>query len=142
MDLQLIRDTFAPTCTIGRLGINGVHECWTLEDFVRPEGEPKVPGRTAIPYGRYEIMVTHSQRFNQPLPILLSVPGFLGVRIHPGNTDADTEGCILVGRTKGAYFIGESKSAFALLFLKIQQAINEGKVFISIEKASENLLEK
>ena len=134
MELHLIREHFAPTCTIGRLSINGVFECYTLEDVTRPVGEPKVPGRTAIPYGRYEIMVTHSERFNQPLPILLGVPGFLGIRIHPGNTDADTEGCILVGRTKGAYFIGESKSAFAALFLKIQKALSEGKVFITIEK--------
>src|SRR3990167_10319749 len=134
MEIQLIRDTFSPTCTIGRLGINGVHECWTLEDFVRPEGAPKVPGRTAIPYGRYELMITHSERFQRSLPILLGVPGFQGIRIHPGNTDADTEGCILVGRTKGENFIGESKSAFAALSLKLQKARSAGKVFIVIER--------
>jgi len=82
--------------------------------------------------GRYEVVVTFSQRFQRPLPLLLGVPHFTGVRIHPGNTDADTEGCILVGRTKGENFIGESRSAFSLLFLKLQQAVQREKVFIEI----------
>ena len=134
MEIQLIRDTFSPTCTIVKLAIDGVFECFSLEDFVRREGAAKVPGRTAIPYGRYELMITHSERFQRSLPILLGVPGFQGIRIHPGNTDADTEGCILVGRTKGVNFIGESKSAFAALSLKLQKALSDGKVFIVIER--------
>lgn len=130
MELTLVRDPSSLVSTIGRLAIDGIFECWTLEDVVR-DG-PKIPGKTAIPAGRYEVVVTFSQRFQRPLPLLLGVPHFTGVRIHPGNTDADTEGCILVGRTKGENFIGESRSAFSLLFLKLQQAVQREKVFIEI----------
>lgn len=133
MDLRLIRDTFSSICTIGQLSISGIPECYTLEDPVR-EG-PKVSGRTAIPYGRYEIVITMSPRFKKRLPILLNVSGFRGVRIHTGNTAADTEGCILVGRTRGNNFIGESRSAFSVLMLKLEQALKAEKVFIAIEKA-------
>ena len=73
----------------GRFGV--LH----LEDVVR-QGE-KVPGQTAIPEGIYTVQITFSNRFKRDLPLLLNVPNFEGIRIHPGNTDADTEGCILVG---------------------------------------------
>lgn len=131
MNLTLNREPSADGATIGELLIDDKHECWTLEDVVRPDGE-KVPGKTAIPAGRYRVIITHSNRFNTPLPLLLAVPGFEGIRIHPGNTAVDTEGCILVGRTRDTAFVGESRLAFASLFDKIKAGCSAGEVWITI----------
>ena len=87
---------------------------------------------TAIPAGFYEVVVNFSQRFQRQLPLLLGVPNFDGVRIHAGNTDADTEGCLLVGKTKARDFIGGSRAAFDALFPKIQRAAASEKIFIEI----------
>ena len=129
MDLKVIRKDFTQKSTIGELSVNGVFECFTLEDCVRPA---KIKGVTAIPAGTYEVVVSFSQRFQKPLPLLLNVPNFEGIRIHPGNTDRDTEGCILVGRSKQVDSIGESRNAFQALFEKIQSAAKHEKVFIDI----------
>lgn len=132
MKLKLTRAQFEPTCTIGRLAVDGVPECYTLEDYVRPTGAPKVFGQTAIPAGTYRVIVDRSEHFGRDLPHVLNVPGFEGIRIHPGNTDKDTEGCILVGMDRLADSIGRSRLAFDALFPKIQQALARGEL-VSIE---------
>ncbi len=129
MKLELKRQEFTDNSTIGELTVEGVHQCFTLEDMVRPE---KIKGKTAIPAGTYEVAVTFSSRFQKPLPLLFNVPDFEGVRIHPGNTAADTEGCILVGKSRAKDSIGESRAAFTPLFEKIQAALQTEKVFIEI----------
>jgi len=129
MDLQLIRKQFTQRSTIGELSVDGQFECYTLEDMVRPV---KIKGMTAIPAGSYEVVVTFSARFQRLLPLLLNVPGYDGVRIHTGNTDQDTEGCILVGRGKKEDAIMSSKIAFDALFPKIQAAAQQEKIFIEI----------
>ena len=96
LNIKVERKIFNDTCTIGEMFIDGVFHCHTLEDVVRPDGV-KVFGQTAIPKGKYEVVINHSNHFNKDLPELLKVPMFDGIRIHGGNTDADTEGCILVG---------------------------------------------
>jgi len=132
VQLTLSRSQFEPNCTIGRLFVDGKQFCWTLEDVVRPTGAPKVFGQTAIPPGTYGLIITHSPHFGRDLPLLLNVPGFDGIRIHPGNTDADTEGCILVGMDRLADSIGRSRIAFDALFPQIQQALARGEL-VSIE---------
>jgi hypothetical protein len=133
MELTLDRKQLDPGFTIGDLYVDGVWECFTCEDTVRAPGAPKVFGQTAIPAGRYEVVITPSPHFGRDLPLLVGVPGFDGVRIHPGNTAADTEGCVLVGRLRWPKGVGESKLAFEALFPKIQAAIAAGdKVFIEI----------
>ena len=94
-----------------------------MEDAIRPV---KIPGETAIPFGRYQVVITPSQRFQRDLPILLEVPNFSGVRIHPGNTKEDTEGCVLVGMRRGKDTIFESKRAVESLIVRIRQAITSG----------------
>jgi hypothetical protein len=129
MNITVARKEFTEKSTIGDLLIDGEFECFTLEDCVRPV---KIKSMTAIPAGVYEVVINFSQRFKRPLPLLLKVPDFEGVRIHPGNTDADTEGCILVGRVKQPDFIGESRVAFEALFTKMQDAAAREKIFVEI----------
>jgi hypothetical protein len=81
--------------TIGHIYINGQYFADSLEDTVR---DVKIKGKTAIPAGKYLILMTYSNRFKKIMPLLIDVPGFEGVRIHSGNTPEDTEGCILVGK--------------------------------------------
>lgn len=85
--------------TIGHMYLDGKYFCDTLEDVVRPDGT-KVYGQTAIPAGTYQCKLTYSPRFKKTLPHIMDVPNFEGVRIHSGNTAADTEGCVLVGENK------------------------------------------
>jgi hypothetical protein len=127
MKLTLYRTEHTADSTIGRLSIDGAPFCYTLEDIERPAGAPKVFGQTAIPPGLYQVIITHSPHFGRELPLLVNVPGFDGVRIHPGNTAKDTEGCILVGMDKLADSIGHSRVAFDALFPKLQAAINAGE---------------
>lgn len=106
--------------------------CFTCEDVVReqdhvPVKEWKIPGETAIPKGTYEVIVNRSARFGRDLPLLLNVPGFVGIRIHAGNTAEDTEGCILVGEKIGNDAVVESRVALAELMTLIQEAIAGGE---------------
>jgi hypothetical protein len=107
------------TSTIGELLIDGVFECYTLEDVERPV---KIKNETAIPKGTYKVIINQSNRFKRLLPLLLNVPNFEGVRIHSGNTNHDTEGCILVGKIRNKNYIGQSRKAFEKLFKKMQAA--------------------
>lgn len=97
--LLVKREFFAETYTIGKLYVDGVYFCDTLENPVRPEGI-KIPNETAIPYGTYEVIVNFSPKFKRVLPRLLNVPMFDGILIHRGNSVKDTSGCILVGENK------------------------------------------
>lgn len=129
MQIQVFRQASSARSTLGEMHIDGQFECFTLEDVVRPV---KVKGMTAIPAGSYEVIISFSERFKRLLPLLLNVPNFDGVRIHAGNTDADTEGCLLVGQTQSADFIGKSRAAFDQLFAKLQAASAREKIFIEI----------
>ena len=105
--------------TIGELLIDGVWECFTLEDTER---KVKIKGETAISKGTYKVIINQSNRFKRLLPLLIDVPNFEGVRIHSGNSNHDTEGCILVGQTRNKNYIGQSRKAFDKLFKKMQTA--------------------
>lgn len=129
MNLKLIRKYPASDCMIGELYVNDKFECYTCEDVERPV---KVAGLTAIPRGHYEIVITYSERFKKPLPLLLNVPNYSGVRIHPGNTSQDTEGCILPGKGKTKNSVTQSKDAFAVLFPKLDAAAKKEKIFLEI----------
>ncbi|WP_314815355.1 DUF5675 family protein [Hoylesella nanceiensis] len=109
MEIQVNRIARKDGYTIGRMSLNGVYFCDTLEDTDRglnstmSVGEilsKKRKGITAIPTGKYDVILSFSPRFKRVLPLLLSVKGYEGVRIHAGNTAEDTEGCLLVGENK------------------------------------------
>jgi len=120
MLIEVKRFEFKDTHTLGKLYINGSYECFTLEDAVR--NGTKVLGKTAIPIGTYKLIIDASVRFKQDMPHILDVPDFTGVRIHAGNTSADTDGCILLGSTwAGKDFIGNSKIAYKKFFDKLKQ---------------------
>ena len=101
MMLELNRIAKKTLYTIGRLFVDGKYFCDTLEDRCRDlDKEEKVMNETAIPEGIYEVIVNVSAKFRRKLPLLLDVPHFSGIRIHRGNMDKDTSGCILVGENK------------------------------------------
>jgi hypothetical protein len=139
MSLQLVlnRVTNSDEMCIGEVYINEKFQCFTCEDTVRYPGI-KIPGKTAIPAGAYEIFVTMSTRFQRMLPLLINVPMFEGIRIHPGNTALDTEGCILPGMIKTTNGVGSSRIAFEGLFQKINDARSRmTQVFITINNTFE-----
>lgn len=143
MELKLQRTSMGQMATLGTLDCelagnpDSVFRCYTLEDVDRRlEANPsaKIPGQTCIPRGRYKVIINMSNRFKKLLPLLLNVPGFEGVRIHTGNTPADTDGCILVGaRPTSEAFIPNSRVTFDELFKRMQSALNSGEeVWITI----------
>ena len=106
MDIQLKRFALKPTYTVGHIYIDGKYVTDSLEPpsryftsvmNVSAIQRKKFPDGTAIPTGTYRILITKSPRFGKWLPLLLVVPGFSGIRIHAGNSRADTAGCILPG---------------------------------------------
>lgn len=132
MNIKLVRTKGTAGYTEGKLYIDGVFECYTVEDAVR---EVKIQDKTAIPAGVYKVVLSMSPRFKKILPEVLNVPGFTGVRIHAGNSSKDTEGCIIVGAVNDRMdddWVGGSKIAMTRLQPKIAKAIKAGKT-VTIE---------
>lgn len=126
MDIEIKRIYKGAEYTIGRLSIDGKYFCDTLEDTVRAPGV-KVRDKTAVPAGRYRVVLTESPRFKRILPLLVDVPNFEGVRIHPGNTAKDTEGCLLVGFNQVKGKVVASRATFQKLFEKLWAADRAGE---------------
>ena len=148
MELILKRIAKRKTYTIGRLfireqvmdeylpGYEDRYFCDTLEPTWRDyeHGAYKVKGKSAIPEGRYAVVISFSPKFKQWLPILLGVPKFEGIRIHAGNTSADTEGCILVGLNKLVGQVVDSRIWLHRLKQKIVEAKGRGEsVWITVK---------
>lgn len=141
MKLTLKRIALRPTYTIGKLYIDDVYFCDTIEDTVRDlnkngkfdNGEKKVHSKTAIPYGTYEIKWTYSPRFKKYTPQLMNVPSFEGIRIHAGNTSAETEGCLILGKNKQVGKVLNSRATINKFYPIIKNACSNGKVTIEIK---------
>ena len=142
MRLELKRIAKREDYTIGRLYVDGEYFCDTLEDKVRDlTRETKVYGKTAIPEGTYEVTLrVQSPRFSQKkqydfckgyLTRLLGVPSFEGVLIHVGNTAADTEGCILVGKNTVRGMVTDSSATFRKLYSRL--SLCSGKITIDVK---------
>ena len=146
MLLELNRDVETDNNTTGELLHDSKHFCYTLEDKVREvysNGQwvwrpwYKIKGKTAIPSGENEVNIDSSNRYKREMPHLINVPDFTGIRIHPGNTDEDTEGCILPGVGRGTDYVSYSRTAYQKLFNLIEDTIAHGvKVMIKITNTS------
>lgn len=123
MKLELVRRRFTAASTIGDLSVDGAFECYVLEDRFRLPWEDKVPTRTCIPCGTYRVVITPSPRFGVEMPLLLDVRGFSGVRIHPGNTPSDTEGCLLPGLERHEDRVLASREAYVALYARLAAAL-------------------
>ena len=119
-----------------RAGGEALYLCDTLEPQWRDykNGARKIMGRSAIPEGRYAVVITYSPKLEQWLPLLLNVPKFSGIRIHAGNTAEDTEGCILVGKNWEVGKVLDSRIWVHRLKKKIVEAKDRGEgVWIRVE---------
>jgi len=128
MHIRVMREPSINDTTLGSLFIDDHWQCHTLEDVIRPAGE-KVRNKTAIPPGRYKLILSMSNRFKKIMPEVLNVPMFTGIRIHSGNTAKDTAGCLLVGQTRSleTRSIGRSRFAYTALLLKLRAALKAGE---------------
>ena len=137
MELMVNRDVFTEDSSLGQMFVNDEFECYTLEDKYREvEGVPistwKVPGETAIPLGRYEVQLLLSPRFGYVTPHVLNVPGFTNIEIHPGNTNLDTEGCILVGTQRNEDSVQNSRIAFTGLLAKLKALPQDEAIYLTV----------
>jgi hypothetical protein len=126
--LRIYRERPDLHTTLGVLFVDGRYLSFTLEDVPR---KIKIPGETAIPAGTYRTRLSFSHRFQRPLPELLDVPGFTGIRIHAGNRRQDTDGCILVGFARSAAVVQQSRPAEQALTALIHAATERGEAVLT-----------
>ena len=138
MNLELIRYNKNKEYTEGKLYINSIYFCDTLENPDRglyqnmeynTISKLKVDGETCIPYGQYNIFITMSPKFKKPMPLIYPVKYFEGIRIHPGVTVKDTEGCILVGEKESEGTLRDSQEVFEKL-MKLMEHYHQCKIII------------
>ena len=141
MSWVLRRIDFQPSRTFGKLYVDDAYFCDVLEDTDRglradmPPSEIagiKVQGKTAIPYGTYRVTFEYSPRFHRDMLTVCDVQGFSGIRIHAGNTEEDTEGCLLLGKRQGNKLAGGSSRPVVAKLEAI--AHNSGEVQLQIVK--------
>lgn len=141
MELSVFRTRNNGNATEGKLYINGEFQCYTLEDEPR---ENKVMGETRIPAGRYRVRLRteggHHQKyaakfgFHKGMLHVTNIPNFEYVLIHIGNTEKDTAGCILVGKSVENYVLHSSTVAYIDLYQKVIGAFDKDElVFITIK---------
>lgn len=138
-ELLLVRDKYSEQTTLGKLYIEGKYFGETLEDTVRATGV-KVIHHTAIPSGRYQLLVTHSSRFKRDMVLISNQKDlalmnngirFTGIRMHGGNTHVNTSGCPLVAKNR----INDTTIQGTLekpLTAKVKELLKQGEVFITV----------
>lgn len=150
MKLVVKRTYRGPNYTIGHLYVNDKYFCDTMEDVDRGLTQSmskieiakiKVKGQTCIPYGTYIITMNvvsakYSNFTKYPyaafvkgkMPRLLNVPGFDGILIHPGSTQLDTDGCLVVGENKVKGKVINSQATWRRLCLLLLEASKKREV--------------
>ncbi len=140
MKIKLIRKYRKETYTIGKLYVDGVYFCDTIEDRDRGLNNDmglaeimakKRYGETAIPYGTYDVEITYSPKYKKMMPEIKGVKGFSGIRIHSGNTSKDTLGCLIVGKNTQVGMVTESRKTYNALFALMK---DEKDITIEITK--------
>ena len=136
-------DSITPTQTINKEKAVPEWFCNTMEPTARKLTSRmpltvirrhKIIGKTAIPTGRYRILITRSRRFGRWLPLLLNVKGFEGIRIHAGNKPEDTKGCILLGFNRCKGYVLDSTKCVQQLMRRMTEAMEKGeKVFVKVK---------
>lgn len=138
MQLRLVRSVYTDNSVMGKLYVDGEFFAYTCEDKdrnLRGDISKKVKAQTAIDEGKYEVICSFSNRFQRYLPLLLQVPCFEGIRIHAGNTHADSEGCILIGAEGDMTSrIWNCKSKVLALVSKLKEVEKKEKTWIEIVK--------
>ena len=135
MRLELYRFSSQNESTLGILYLvnNETNQkdflCFTLEDEKR---SVKVYGETRIPKGTYQIEYRkeggYHNKYKKRFPSIhrgmleiRDVPNFTHILLHCGNTDDDTDGCLLVGNvvsqniTKDG-FLGQSTDCYKRIY--------------------------
>ena len=148
IEWTLLRKYLKETYTIGKLyKEEKVYLCDTLEDKVRDlndynhdgdfndGGEGKIYGETAIPCGRYQLIVSYSPKLGRRLPLLLDVTGFTGIRIHSLRTAKGTEGCVGVGENKSKGALTNGRYHETVIIQTLDKLIEEGnEVYLTIKE--------
>lgn len=145
MELFLKREEH-PTKTFGKLYRGGIYLSETLEDKVLHDGEKFVSGEFAIPYGRYRLIISFSNRFKKQMIQVVNVRGTnilfhgisidsCGIRMHGGNTENDTSGCPLVGKTRTETGIKDCAVPVQSLFDLVKKTDEREEVYLNIVKA-------
>ena len=141
MKLQVVRTQFGKDATNGLLFIDGIFECYTLEDQYQTV---KVMHETCIPEGTYDIKFRKTGGFHAKYSAryknahygmlhLQDVPGFTYILIHTGNTDEHTSGCLIVGETQQDLdinfngMVGSSAVAYKKMYAKVANQLLQGK---------------
>lgn len=130
IEIIIKRTNFLKFSVMGHLCVNGNYICDTMEPKpIDWSKQQKIPGTTAIPEGRYKLVLAPSKKFNRKMPFLLNVPHFSGIMIHTGNvatypdgTPGDSRGCILVGTDSEHGSLFASRIAFDKLYAILEEA--------------------
>ena len=153
MKLTVVRTQFGTDATNGLLFIDGIFECYTLEDQYQAV---KVMHETCIPEGTYDIKFRKTGGFDSKyreryknahygMLHIQDVPNFTYILIHTGNTDEHTSGCLIVGETQQDLeiskdgFIGSSTVAYKKMYAKVAGQLLQGKK-VTIEYTTINKL--
>jgi hypothetical protein len=146
MELKIIRQEFYENTTIGEMFIDNKRFSFVLEDKDRGYSQDtpkhiidrdKIIGLSAIPYGKYRVVLSYSKKLKRFLPLILDVPLGKGIRIHYGTSNKYTSGCPLIGYKrlgKEKFSLKETKQAEKDFMAILEKANKTEAIYITIEK--------
>jgi hypothetical protein len=115
IEITVLRDTFTGLSVTSEVLYNRTQRWFGIEPPNRPGPKPY-----CIPPATYKIALSPSSHFDMVVPVVLGVPNFTGIEIHPGNFPRDTHGCLCIGEERGPDDVTQSRAAFDDLMSKLQ----------------------